>query len=181
MRLIRFADKVGFRPQPAAAVTAGSSSGLISVVIVCMTILAVCALVYFAIRCYFDERRWRASALMCKCLPPAAGSFAECGNACRYVEVCLCVFFTIAIFCFIFWCYGSILVVVGSCINAISFFDLFLFLRLCCHVASTAKGVQRAVAGWGHFNGAAGRSSRFQLPDNIRRSHVGNEADGRSF
>lgn len=66
-----------------------ASPGLISVVIICMTIMAVCALVYFAIRCYFDERRWRASAMMCKCLPPASSaSLVECGNSCRYVEVC---------------------------------------------------------------------------------------------
>jgi hypothetical protein len=65
-----------------------SSAGLVSVVIICMTIMAVCALVYFAIRCYFDERRWRASALLCKCLPPAStASLAEYGNPCRYVEV----------------------------------------------------------------------------------------------
>ncbi|KAI9564891.1 hypothetical protein GHT06_008632 [Daphnia sinensis] len=64
-----------------------SSSGLVSVVVVCMTVMAVCALVYFAIRCYFDERRWRASALLCKCLPPpSTASLAECGNSCRYVE-----------------------------------------------------------------------------------------------
>lgn len=72
-----------------------SSSGLVSVVVVCMTVMAVCALVYFAIRCYFDERRWRASALLCKCLPPpSTASLAECGNSCRYVEVSAPLFFS---------------------------------------------------------------------------------------
>ncbi|EFX76284.1 hypothetical protein DAPPUDRAFT_107153 [Daphnia pulex] len=71
----------------ASSTTSSSSAGLVSVVVVCMTIMAVCALVYFAIRCYFDERRWRASAMLCKCLPPAsAASLVECGNPCRYVE-----------------------------------------------------------------------------------------------
>lgn len=86
--------KVGHRMRPpeinVAAAAATSSPSLLSVVIVCMTILAVCAFIYFAIRCYFDERRWRASAMLCKCLPPASSaSLVECGNSCRYVEVCL--------------------------------------------------------------------------------------------
>lgn len=87
----------------ANSTTSSSSAGLVSVVVVCMTIMAVCALVYFAIRCYFDERRWRASAMLCKCLPPAsAASLVEFGNPCRYVEVSRFLFFFIYSNVFVF-------------------------------------------------------------------------------
>jgi hypothetical protein len=86
-----------------SSTTSSSSAGLVSVVVVCMTIMAVCALVYFAIRCYFDERRWRASAMLCKCLPPAsAASLVECGNPCRYVEVSRFLFLFIFIQTFLY-------------------------------------------------------------------------------
>jgi hypothetical protein len=86
-----------------SSTTSSSSAGLVSVVVVCMTIMAVCALVYFAIRCYFDERRWRANAMLCKCLPPAsAASLVECGNPCRYVEVSRFLFLFIFIQTFLY-------------------------------------------------------------------------------
>lgn len=56
-------------------------------VVVCMTIMAVCAVVYFAVRCYFEERRLRLSARLCKCSPAALASALERGDLCRYDEV----------------------------------------------------------------------------------------------
>ena len=67
-----------------------SSSPAVTAVIICMTIMAICAVLYFAIRYYFEERRWKASAAMCNCLPPGASATLntiECANICRYNEV----------------------------------------------------------------------------------------------
>lgn len=77
-------------PEVMMVPASSSSSPGVTAVIICMTIMAVCAVLYFAIRYYFEERRWKAGAMMCKCLPSGAAptlSTIECANICRYREV----------------------------------------------------------------------------------------------
>ena len=64
-----------------------SAPSTLTSVVVCMSIMAVSAVAYFAIRCYFEERRLRASALLCKCLPVAGQHTVECVDLCTYIEV----------------------------------------------------------------------------------------------
>lgn len=68
-------------------VTSSPASSSLTSVIVCMSIMAVSAVAYFAIRCYFEERRMRASARLCKCLP-VVGQHGpvECVDMCTYIE-----------------------------------------------------------------------------------------------
>lgn len=56
-------------------------------VVVCMTVMVVSAVIYFAIRCYFEERKLRSTLRMCKCGPVALANAIECGNLCCYNEV----------------------------------------------------------------------------------------------
>lgn len=78
-----------------AAVSDPSSTTALTSVVVCMTIMAISAVAYFAIRCYFEEKRFRATVSLCKCRLPAhqASAELECGTLCTYSEVRLFLFY----------------------------------------------------------------------------------------
>ncbi len=53
--------------EPTASASMAPAPTALTSVLFCMSVLAVCAVAYFAIRCYYEEKRLRRFDVACKC------------------------------------------------------------------------------------------------------------------